>query len=129
MKEKLKKIINIPNISTILIVLISFLCILKININTHIYHDEFVFSIIYGTEQKIAGIGDIFTSLTNLYINHTGRVMVFLQSGNIIRAIVNSAFFGLLIFELIKFSSKGKFAVPISLLIFPMLWCKIPAFR
>lgn len=136
----LSKKIDKKNISTKIIIgiilIISFICMLKMNLDTHIYHDEFVYSSIYGTKEKIQNITDIFKSAINLYTMHNGRIithivlMAFLQFNNIVRAIVNSAFFAILIFELIKFPSKkdSGLKIPIAILLFPMLWCTIPAF-
>ncbi len=133
-KQKLREKLNFTNILIFLVLVISFLCVLKININTHIYHDEWVFSIIYGTENKIHSLKDILVSAKNIYFTHSGRVivhtllMILLRFGNMARAIINSTFFALLVFELIKFSGKGKLRIPIAILVFPLLWFKIPAF-
>lgn len=119
-----------------IILVIPFICMLKMNLNTHIYHDEFVYSSIYGTKEKIASISDIFKSAVNIYTMHNGRIithmvlMIFLQFNSIVRCVINSAFFVILIYELIKFQSKKDLGlkIPIALLLFPMLWCTIPAY-
>ncbi len=132
--QKLKQKLTFQNIIILFVMIVSFLCVFKININTHTFHDEFVFSIVYGTEQKIQSLKDILISAKNIYFLHSGRVivhtliMLVLKLGNTARAVLNSAFFALLIFELIKFPDKGKLRIPIALLIFPLLWCKIPVF-
>lgn len=135
-KIKEKKIIE--NFLIFLVLAISFICVLKINLNTHIYHDEFVYSAIYGTEEKIHSFNDILKSTYNLYLTHNGRaithmvLMLLLQSGNIFRSVINSIMFSILIFELIQFSSLKKsnnyLKISVIILLFPLLWCKIPAF-
>lgn len=119
-----------------IILIIPFICMLKMNLNTHIYHDEFVYSSIYGTKEKIASISDIFKSAVNIYTMHNGRIithmvlMVFLQFNNIVRCIINSVFFVILIYELIKFTCKKDLGLKIliALLLFPMIWCTAPAY-
>lgn len=119
-----------------IILIIPFMCMLKMNLNTHIYHDEFVYSSIYGTKEKIASISDTFKSAVNIYTMHNGRIithmvlMVFLQFNNIVRCIINSVFFVILIYELIKFTCKKDLGLKIfiALLLFPMIWCTAPAY-
>lgn len=130
MKEKFSKI----TLSVIL--LIAFLSVLAINLHTHIYHDEFVYSSIYGTYDRIESITDVFKSTFNLYLTHNGRaithfiLMVFLMCGSVFRSIINSIFFVLLIYELICFTTKKNLDLKIllSLFIFPLLWCTAPSF-
>ena len=133
--EKLMKITN--KIFLPFICIVVFIILLKLNINTHIFHDEFVYSVIYGTQEKIQTIKDVFISVKNLYITHNGRVvthlilMLFLMTPKIFRDIINSIFFVSLILELIIFSRKKSGNIKdflINLMIFPLLWCTIPVF-
>ncbi len=134
--KKINKKDIIVKIVIAIILIIPFICMLKMNLNTHIYHDEFVYSSIYGTREKIASISDIFKSAVNIYTMHNGRIithmvlMVFLQFNNIVRCIINSVFFVILIYELIKFTCKKDLGlkIPIALLLFPMIWCTAPAY-
>lgn len=130
MKEKFSKI------ALGIILLISFCTVLKINLQTHIYHDEFVYSSIYGTYDRIENLADVFVSTFNLYLTHNGRaithfiLMVFLMCGSVVRSIINSMFFVLLIYELICFTTKKNLDLKIALtvLMFPLLWYTIPSF-
>ena len=117
---------------------ISFLIVFYINYKTHPYHDEFVYSCIYGTTQRITNLRDLFTSVYNLYFMHNGRaithfiLMAFLMQGKLLRDIVNSLFFVILLYQLIRYATKGEknniLKSVLALLIFPLLWNTIPAF-
>ncbi len=118
--------------------IIIFLYMLYLNTHTHKYHDEFVYTFIYGTTEKCENLGDVFLSLKNLYLMHNGRIIstgimcILLMLPKIISDILNSIFFILLIYVIYKYSSykqntKNKFLN--LFLIFPMLWATIPEFN
>lgn len=121
-----------------IILIMVFILMFTMNIKTHLYHDEFVYSSIYGTKEKIENFGDILLSTKNLYLTHNGRaithfiLMIVLMCNSFWRSIANSLFFVLLIYELIEFSIDKKkidLKICLMLLIFPLLWCTIPIFR
>lgn len=136
LKEKILKVINI--IIKVVIFIISFLAIFRINYYTHIYHDEFVYSSIYGTTERIQNIGDILYSSKNLYLMHNGRLithavmMVFLLGEKIIRDIINSCFFVLLIYLFTRFIKKNEksyiYMIVTTILMLPMFWVTNPSF-
>lgn len=125
-------------ISIIFFILVSSY-MLFLNIHTHKYHDEFVYSYIYGTQDKCNNLIDVCMSLRNLYLTHNGRIIstgimcVLLMCPKIISDILNSTIFTLLIYLVYKYCTKGlknkyqKFII--MLLIFPMFWCTLPEFN
>lgn len=135
-KEKIIKVIYI--IVQIAVIMISFLAIYRINHFTHEYHDEFVYSSIYGTKERIQNLGDVLYSSKNLYMLHNGRLithivmMIFLLCNKMVRDIFNSIFFILLIYLLIRFINKNEksniYKITTTILLLPMLWITIPSF-
>ena len=133
------KKINIYSVISMIFLIFIFLYMLFINTHTHKYHDEFVYSYIYGTTQKCSNLFDVFTSLKNLYNMHNGRIIstgimcILLMLPKIISDILNSLFFVLLIYLIYKYSSninKNKLVNILTLfLLFPLLWVTIPEFN
>lgn len=105
---------KIKNLIIIIFLFSIFLYMLYININTHRYHDEFVYSFIYGTTDKCKNLIDIFISLKNIYLMHNGRIIstgimsILLMMPKIISDILNSLFFILLIFIIYKYIDLKK---------------------
>lgn len=134
-----KRKINIYTLISVVFFILIFFYMLFINAHTHKYHDEFVYSYIYGTEEKCLNIFDVFTSLKNLYLMHNGRIIstgimcILLMLPKILSDILNSIFFVLLIYLIYRYSIKNtennflKLLVLLSL--FPMLWMTIPEFN
>lgn len=137
MKKSLKFDLTKLILSVILVLI--FLYMLFLNIHTHKYHDEFVYSYIYGTQNKCNNLADVCTSLRNLYLTHNGRIIstgimcVLLMCPKIISDILNSTIFTLLVYLVYKYCTKGlknkyqKFII--MLLIFPMFWYTLPEFN
>jgi len=131
------KLSNICKIVMLIIASVAFVVLLKINTNTHMYHDEFVYSVIYNTKEKVDSLADVFVSTKNIYLLHNGRaithflIVLFLMTPKIFRNIIISLLFVILLMELIFFSRKKEYTVKdilIKLLVFPLLWYTIPVF-
>ena len=147
MKSK-EKIVNYTIFAYLFII---FLYMLFINMHTHKYHDEFVYTFIYGTTEKCENLADMFISLKNLYLMHNGRLIstgimcVLLMLPKILSDILNSLFFTLLVFIIFMYSSFNKNHCNFLNLnnlknnnlnnllniffIFPLLWVTIPEFN
>ena len=147
MKSK-EKIVNYTIFAYLFII---FLYMLFINMHTHKYHDEFVYTFIYGTTEKCENLIDIFISLKNLYLMHNGRLIstgimcILLMLPKILCDILNSLFFTFLVFIIFMYSSFNKNNrnflnlnnLKINNLnnllniffIFPLLWVTIPEFN
>lgn len=130
---------NIYTFISIIFLILIFIYMLFINTHTHKYHDEFVYSYIYGTEEKCLNLFDVITSLKNLYQMHNGRIIttgimcILLILPKILSDILNSIFFALLIYLIYRYSIKNTknnfIKLLVLLLIFPMLWMTIPEFN
>ncbi|MDP4096515.1 DUF6056 family protein [Paenibacillus sp. P96] len=118
MKIELKvdeKILNVPRLLVILLSLFLFVYMLKMNFFVPLWNDEFAYSFIFRSDQKIASIVDIIQSQQILYNNWTGRVLVhflvqfFLWQGKDIFNIVNAALYVSLIFVICSYTKIRKF--------------------
>ncbi len=130
---------NIYTFISIIFFILVFSYMLFLNIHTHKYHDEFVYSYIYGTQDRCNNLIDVYTSLKNLYLTHNGRIIstgimcILLMCPKIISDILNSIVFTLLIYLVYNYCTKDlknkyqKFII--MLLIFPMFWCTLPEFN
>lgn len=98
----------------ILIIALIVVCLFMYYLNAHttIFHDEFVYSCIYGTNDRISNLKDVALSTYNLYQMHNGRaithmlLMVCLLLPKFVRDILNSIFITTLLAELIYFSTR-----------------------
>ena len=134
----MKKNNKLTNLFLILFLFGIFIYMLYINTHTHKYHDEFVYSFIYGTTEKCENFIDVFKSLKNLYLMHNGRIIstgimcILLMLPKIFSDILNSLFFTGLIFIILKYSNfrqNNKTKLLNLVLIFPLLWVSIPEFN
>lgn len=144
MKNKVKKI-YIQTIRTIeknnklnflsLLVFI-FLCLLLFNQQTHLIGDDFVYSYIYKTNEKIKSCKDIFESQYIHYYKWGGRAIVhsiaqallYIQS-NIIRSSLNSLAFVSLVYVMYKhIIREKKYDSKLLGILFFLTWLVLPVF-
>lgn len=124
----------------ILIIALIVVCLFMYYLNAHttIFHDEFVYSCIYGTTERITNLKDVVLSTYNLYQMHNGRaithmvLMICLLLPKFVRDILNSFFITILLAELICFSTKENKSV-FQRIIFTffaitLFWSTAPAF-
>ncbi|WP_318627906.1 DUF6056 family protein [Paenibacillus polymyxa] len=130
------KYLNIYRLIIITLAVSMYLYMLRINYFVPYWNDEFAYSFIMGTNQKIESLTDIFQSQNYLYHNWTGRVIVhffvqlFLWLGKDVFNIVNAFFYVLLLFLICSFSKIRKFNtredLGIFLLVSLMCWFMLP---
>ncbi len=139
MIEKLKKNNILLKIIFTIILLIVFVLIFKLNYLAHYTHDEYVFSHVYGTEQKVNNFADLYNSMKSIYNMDSGRILILgisqiLCMINIdVFKILNTLVYILLMYMIYKFgvSKKDKISINnILILLFVCVICfvKIPAF-
>jgi len=123
-------------ISFILIMVVFFSIILFLNINTPLTGDDYVYSFLYQTSNRLTSIGDIFESQYSHYFIWGGRSIVhfisqllLLINNPLIIDIINSLAFIAFIY-VIYLHIAGSKAQSISLLItvFCLMWILQPAF-
>lgn len=131
---------KLQTILILIILIFVFVLMFLLNSNTHHFHDEFVFSTVYGeVPSRIANnLSDVLISLKNMYLMHTGRIIVhgilsvLLILNKTIFNILNSLVFTILCFILMNLATKKEKSllnrILIIILIFPMLWETLPVF-
>ncbi|MEG2770401.1 MAG: DUF6056 family protein, partial [Oscillospiraceae bacterium] len=113
-----------------------FLFIFIMNVFTPILADDYYYSFIAGSLERVQGIGDIFKSLSYLYMHHTGRSIIFLVTQTflmfkpfIFDFFCSLAFVGLvfLIFRISNFAQPKKPAILVGFAAM-LIWFFTPAF-
>jgi hypothetical protein len=137
-KISISKHINEPTFGIVLIGFLVFIYMLFLNHFAPYFHDEFVYSYIYGTYQKISNISDIIISQRIEYLWWSGRVFtqgilqLFLLIGKKYFDGANSIAFVVFVFLLIQFSFPRSWNQYLDLYILfaglILVWFCAPAF-
>lgn len=97
--------------------------------------DDYAYSFIFGTEERVAGLGDIITSMTTHYIYWGGRVLahgiaqLFLWLPKALFNVANAAMYTLLVYVIYRFGNTSKnISLKLLLGILVALWLCIPVF-
>lgn len=134
--QKIKESKRLHNIIYLIVLLFIFSTIFFLNIKTHMTGDDYVYSFIHNTQNRINSLSDIFESQYSHYFSWGGRSVVhtiaqllILTNNNLIIRLINSFVFVLLII-CIQYHIKGRKenSICLTLIIFSLTWILQPVF-